>query len=113
MSLLDAAAPRHLGLGGAKPHGEGVADRLQLADAEHPRAPGGADPEFDALARERRREELAEAPLQQRNLAAQLEANPAVGDRSLARGRTDGQLRGRCPGDRVALKQLLRQAGLP
>lgn len=90
VSLLDPAAARHLGFGSPEADGKGVADRLELGHAEHARAADGSNAEVDPLAREGGGEELTEPALQQRDLAAQLEADPAVGERSLARGQPSG-----------------------
>ena len=68
---LDQGPVRLLGLGPAadlgaclgQSIGEGVADPLQLGDAEDPGATGGTDPPLDPAARERAREELGELAL--------------------------------------------------
>jgi hypothetical protein len=69
VSLLDRPPPGDLGLGLAEPRGERVANLLELGQAEHPRAAGGADAPLDPPAGERSRKQLAEPALEQRDLA--------------------------------------------
>jgi hypothetical protein len=113
VSLLDPAAARDLRLGFAKAGGEAIADPLELGNAEDPRPAAGADAPLDSLAGERGGEQLAQAALEQRDLAPKLGADPAVGKRELVEVRARRRDRRWRPGDRVPVEQFLGQAGLP
>jgi len=104
VSLLDRPPPGDLGLGLAEPRRERVANPLELGHAEHPRAAGGADPPLDPAAGERCREQLTQPALEQRDLAAQLGPDPALGVGRGGDARDHPRPR---DGDRVPLKQLL------
>jgi hypothetical protein len=80
--LLDLTAAPKLRLGLAEPHGEPVADPLELGDAEDARPSDRRDAPLDPRPRKRGREQLAEALLEQRDLAAQLLPGLALGLRT-------------------------------
>jgi hypothetical protein len=105
VALLDRSPPGDLGLGLAQARRERVANPLELGQAEHPRAAGGGDPPLDPAAGEGGREQLAEPPLEERDLATQLGPDPALDVRR--RGGRDASDLGSRDCDRVPLKQLL------
>lgn len=79
--LLDLAASLELGLSLAQPHGERVADPLELGYTEHPGAAHGAHPPLESLAGEGGGEELAEPPLERGDLPPEVVADPPLGGR--------------------------------
>jgi len=64
----------------SQPRRETVANPLQVTDVEHSRAPRGPHRPLDSRARKRRPEQLAESLLEQRDLAAKVLADPALGE---------------------------------
>jgi hypothetical protein len=94
--LLGLGPPRELGAGVAKPQRQGVAEPLELADREHPRAAERTDAPFDPPAREGGAEHVPELALDPADLAAQVGARAALGGlgrrRRGERRRSVGQL---------------------
>src|SRR5204862_5013795 len=74
--------PLELGLGLAKPHRQRIAHALELAGPQHARPADRPDAPLDPLARKRRGEELAEPPLERRDLTAKVVARPALDHRA-------------------------------
>lgn len=93
---LGLGALRELVLDLANAQRQRVADPLELSDLEHPWTADGADPPFDPLAGKALREQLAEPPLQPRDLATQLGAGTAFG-RGIGGG-SRARRRGSSPG---------------
>jgi hypothetical protein len=79
--LLEVRAAGELGLRIAKAHGEGVAHTLELGRREHPRAADRADAPPEPGPGERRGEELAEAAVEEGDLASQVVACGTFGAR--------------------------------
>jgi hypothetical protein len=79
VGLLDVRPAAELGPGVAQPQRERVADTLELAGVEHPRAADRADAPVDALPREGRGERLAQLALELPDLPAQLVAREPLG----------------------------------
>jgi hypothetical protein len=79
VALLDPGAARELVLRLAQAGGEPVADPLEIADAQDPRAAGGDDLVADPGARERCGEELRELLLEGGDLTPQVTAGASLG----------------------------------
>lgn len=78
VGLLDVGASPELGLRVAQAQGERVPKPFELARIEHSRAADGPDPPVEPLAGKGGGEELAEAPLEPGDLAAQVVACAAL-----------------------------------
>jgi hypothetical protein len=105
--LLDLAPAVELRLRLAQSHGEAVADALEGSGVEDPRAAHRAHRPFDPLARERRREELAEALLEQADLVTEVLADAALREETGLREGIANDLHGiDRPIGRLDLKQL-------
>jgi hypothetical protein len=84
VGLLDVGAPGELGLGVAESARKRVADALELAGGEHPRAADRADAPLEAGTREGGGEQLAEPAVERGDLAPQVLARAplrGLGDR--------------------------------
>lgn len=79
VGLLDVGLAGEFGASVAKPERERIANPLEVAGAENPRAADRADRPVEAAARKRRREQLAELALKPADLAAKVLARPPFG----------------------------------
>jgi hypothetical protein len=79
--LLDLTAATELLLSLAQPHGEAVANALELRHAQDAWAAHRRHAPLDPRAREGRREQLTQSLLEQRNLPTELVTHPAIGER--------------------------------
>ena len=102
--LLDLGAPGELRLGVAQAQGEGVADPLELAGREHPRAADRADPPIEPGTGEGGGEELAESAIEVRYLTPQVVTGAPLG--AGGNGSAEGLGAGRCGG-----RDLVERAG--
>jgi hypothetical protein len=80
VGLLDLASPPELGLRLAEPHGEAIADSLELARVEHSGSAHRRHPPLDSLAGKGGCEELAETLFEQCDLAPEVVTDAALGE---------------------------------